>query len=426
MLIPTAKLTRDPFDMTPGSMGYDVALSADGVYALVSAPGGYLAFTRRFGAWAREVQITALGGAMALDQYADTAFIGNTARVYVVRHSGGTWFGTSTFECSGTTAVPNGWADIAISGDRSTLLVSDPGDSNGRGAVWVFVRENGGWIEQAKFPGEGVIGQGAFGSSLALSHDGNLALVGALDDDNQRGAVFSFSRNGGEWTYIYKLSPPPPEDLREQFGVDVAVSAHGERLLVSDESGAWTFLPSPSGWYQDGDKLPTSGAAMSVALSADGMTGLVGVPSEDGGRGAVWLLLFLGAIYKLTPTDEGPGFFGMKVAFAPDGNTAIIGGPNSDGGKGAAWVYVMPLSVTRLAPSSGSASGGTTVQIFGTGFNGARRVRFGPNFSPSFTVDGWTRITAVSPPGQPGAVDVRVTTSAGTSEPIIASRFTYT
>ena len=157
----------------------------------------------------------------------------------------------------------------------------------------------------------------------------------------------------------------------------------------------------------------------------DGTTALIGDNLASGG-GAAWLWLLAGAIYKLTATDAmGAAFFGSTVALAPDGNTALIGGYNDNGGRGAAWLFINPLAITRLTPPSGPASGGTTVMISGTGFSGATHVRFGPTPATSFTVDGATQITAISPPGQPGVVDVTVTTSVGTSEAIPASKFTY-
>jgi hypothetical protein len=71
--------------------------------------------------------------------------------------------------------------------------------------------------------------------------------------------------------------------------------------------------------------------------------------------------------------------------------------------------------VTKLKPKSGHAAGGTTVTIAGTGFTAGAAVRFGAAPASEVTVSSATSITAVSPPGAIGSVDVTVTTSAGTS-----------
>jgi hypothetical protein len=87
--------------------------------------------------------------------------------------------------------------------------------------------------------------------------------------------------------------------------------------------------------------------------------------------------------------------------------------------------YNVPLpTVTKVEPTRGPASGGTSVTITGTGFSGATAVKFGSTNATSFTVNSATSITAVSPPGA-GTADVTVTTPAGTSPTSAADQFTY-
>ncbi|HEV2924679.1 MAG TPA: hypothetical protein VGW98_11630 [Solirubrobacteraceae bacterium] len=58
---------------------------------------------------------------------------------------------------------------VALSSDGKIALIGGPGDSERRGAVWVFKRSGSTWAEQAKLTGGGEIGGGRFGSSVALS-----------------------------------------------------------------------------------------------------------------------------------------------------------------------------------------------------------------------------------------------------------------
>ncbi len=83
-----------------------------------------------------------------------------------------------------------------------------------------------------------------------------------------------------------------------------------------------------------------------------------------------------------------------------------------------------PVSISSLSPSSGTAGGGDTVDISGSGFTGASAVDFGPNASSAVTVTSDTTMAAVAPVGA-GTVDVRVVTPAGTSPVTGADRFTY-
>jgi hypothetical protein len=81
-------------------------------------------------------------------------------------------------------------------------------------------------------------------------------------------------------------------------------------------------------------------------------------------------------------------------------------------------------SVQALTPSSGTAGGGDSVHITGSGFTGAVGVYFGTNASSDFTVNSPTSITAVAPVGV-GTVDVRVATPDGTTSATNRDRFTY-
>jgi alpha-tubulin suppressor-like RCC1 family protein len=80
--------------------------------------------------------------------------------------------------------------------------------------------------------------------------------------------------------------------------------------------------------------------------------------------------------------------------------------------------YVAPPTVTKLKPTKGPVTGGTTVTITGTNLTGATAVKFGSTNATSFTVKtvkSLTSIIAVSPPETPATVDLTVTTPGGTS-----------
>jgi hypothetical protein len=83
-------------------------------------------------------------------------------------------------------------------------------------------------------------------------------------------------------------------------------------------------------------------------------------------------------------------------------------------------------TVTKLSPKSGSPAGGSTVTITGTAFTSPATVQFGSASATDVVVDSSTSITAVAPAGTPKtAVQVTVTTSAGTSAITKKTRFKY-
>jgi hypothetical protein len=99
--------------------------------------------------------------------------------------------------------------------------------------------------------------------------------------------------------------------------------------------------PVSAQFQQQGSKLiGTGGGGFAVALSADGNTAIIGEPNDNNCAGAVWVYTRTGGVWtqqggKLVVPDP-VGCFGVSVAISADGNTAIVGAPNDSGGAGAA------------------------------------------------------------------------------------------
>ncbi len=75
--------------------------------------------------------------------------------------------------------------------------------------------------------------------------------------------------------------------------------------------------------------------------------------------------------------------------------------------------------------TTGSTAGGDTVTITGTNLAGATSVLFGSMPAASFTQNADGSLTAISPIGTSGTVDVQVVTPYGTSAPSSSDQFTY-
>ncbi len=247
---------------------------------------------------------------------------------------------------------------VALSEDGNTALIGGPRNHGQVGAAWVFARSGSTWTQQAKLEAEPEgstgVGEDYFGRGVALSSDGNTALVGDPGGRGERGAAWLYTRSGSTWTQQAELEGGG-EIGGGQFGARVALSADGATALIGgfadngDVGAAWVFTGSGATWTQQaelvgGGEVGAGEFGRSVALSADGATALIGGSLDNGGVGAVWAFTGSGATWtqqaELVGGGEvGAGEFGRSVALSADGATALIGGSLDNGGVGAAWVF---------------------------------------------------------------------------------------
>lgn len=83
-------------------------------------------------------------------------------------------------------------------------------------------------------------------------------------------------------------------------------------------------------------------------------------------------------------------------------------------------------TITGLSPSSGPATGGTSVVISGTDLAGVIAVMFGAEPATGFLYDeGTGTVTAVAPAQKPGTVQVSMTTGGGSTDDTALDDFTY-
>jgi len=351
-------LRIDPFILQGHELegvGGPLALSADGNTALF---GGSV-FTRSAGAWTQQATLlTDDGGGVALSADGDTALIGapgaNSASVFT--RSGSTWTQQGEPLTGGGEVGPGEFGhSVALSSDGNTAVIGAPVDGNigagPVGAAWIFVRSGSTWTQQGeKLIGSGTTargGFGAFGTSVALSGDGNTALIGGPRED----ATWVFTRSGEMWTQQEKLTVPEPPGA--ELGVSVALSGDGHTALIGGRASrtptfavAWVFTFSGTGWSQEGelrgggwDSLGAAFGGMSVGLSADGDTAVLGDAYSGHYFGGAWVFTRAGSTWTehqfAAVGEAGEGFLGTTAALSSDGSTALIGAP----GYPAVWVF---------------------------------------------------------------------------------------
>jgi hypothetical protein len=313
------------------------------------------------------------GWSVAISSDGNTAIVGGldddnlAGAVWIFIRSGGVWtqqgpklVGTGAV---GTFPIHQGYS-VAISSDGNTAITGAYGDNFNAGAVWVFTRSGGVWVQQgSKLVGTDAIGNAEQGNSVGISSDGNTFIVGGPADNSQAGAVWVFTRSGGVWTQQGTKLVGTGALGNAYQGWSAAISSDGNTAIVggpvnNNTAGAvWVFTRSGGVWTQQGTKLVGTGAAAeaeqgwSVAISSDGNTTLVGGPTDNYPAGAVWVFTRSGGVWvqqgsKLVGTGGvGDVFQGSSVAISTDGNIAIEGGSADNNQVGAVWVFTRSGSV---------------------------------------------------------------------------------
>jgi hypothetical protein len=369
--------------------GTGVAVSGDGSTVVVGGPGrnavGAVWVYNRIGK--EQAKLVGSGADGAASQGWSTAVSadGNTlifggindgglssGAAWVFTRSGGVWtqqgpklVGTGVIGLAAQQGM-----SVAISGDGNTAIVGGPLDNNNVGAAWVYTRSGGTWTQQAKLVGNGAAGQSAQGMSVALSADGNIALVGGPGDHISVGAAWVYTRSGSTWTQqgsklVGSGGSPGSGSACANIdgqGYSVALSANGGTALIgagndgdnnSFVGAAWVFINTGSSWIGEAKlvgagNVGSSAQGCSVALSADGNTAIVGGPADNNGNGAMWAFTRSGGEWMPLGTKRvgqggmgsTPAQQGYSVALSGDSQTAVVGGPGNNTYVGGAWVFV--------------------------------------------------------------------------------------
>jgi hypothetical protein len=434
-----------------GRFGGGVALSADGNTALIGGSedgegiGAAWVFTRSGTTWtqqgpkltgAEELGKGHFGFGVALSADGNTALIGgggdNTEKgaLWVLTRSEGLW---TQQGAKITAAEEKGKGHlgfrVALSADGNTALAGGPGDNFNVGAAWVFTRSEGVWTQQAKLLGAGETGNGEFGLGVALSADGNTALVGGSADSEGAGAAWAFTRSEGLWTQQGEKLTGSGATGNARLGFNVALSENGDTALLSGGSdngevgAAWVFTRSEGVWTQQGAKLTGSGEigkghfGVSVRLSGDGNTALLGGVTDNSEVGAVWVFTRSGITWtqqgsKLTGSGEtGKGLFGNSVALSADATTAMIGGPNDNLETGAVWVFVSPPPAAPTAVTGAASPIKQTSATLNATVNTNSAALSDCHFEYGLTMSYGSSVPCTTLPGS-GTVPVPVSASA--------------
>jgi len=298
------------------TFGKSIALSADGNYLAIGAPG-------------EDSNSTMIN----MGETNESAL--SAGAVYVYAWSGTAWAQQAYIKASNTEAGDGFGTSVALSSDGSTLVVGAPGeDSNstmiemgetdntalGSGAVYVYTRSTSTWTKQAYIKASNTQGADAFGTSVALSGDGNTLAVGAPDEDSNAVTIGGDEANN-------------------------SATDSGAVYVYTRASTTWT----KQAYVKAGNAGASDSFGTTLAMSSDGNTLAVGAPDESSiatgingnvfdnsafGAGAVYVFLRSGTwsqqAYVKASNTEASDQFGTAISLSGSGNALAVGAPGED------------------------------------------------------------------------------------------------
>jgi hypothetical protein len=312
--------------------------------------------------------------------------------VMIYNRIDGLWTFQQLLSGNGTAGVTSSQGtQVKLNGD--TVVFSGTTDNGNYGAIWVFVRVNGVWMQQGnKITGSSPVNaHPRLGASLALTND--MLAFGAVNE----GTVWIFQRTDETWNEIQRLTnyvgcgtSLAMTEMNLMIGCDgtdeVLYYANGEgwnlvqTITGTGYSGSWrpnfgsavSFVDdvlavgalfdddydgsvyifdqqNDGQWLQRGDKMSAVGCEQmgaSLQISPNGEEMIVGCPHTDSFVGAYLLYTRLedGSWYNVDGVQTAPGYIdvpheGIAVAIA-DGVYAVSG-INDNADRGKVWVITI-------------------------------------------------------------------------------------
>jgi len=323
--------------------------------------------------WA--VSLNSAGNVALIGAYQeDPNGISNAGSAYIFTGSGNSWIQTAKIRANDAGADDNfGWAVSLNSAGNVALIgahLEDPNGINAAGSAYIFTGNGNSWVQTAKITANDAGTDDKFGIRVSLNSIGNVALIGAYTEDpngiTNAGSAYIFTGSGNSWIQTAKITGNDA-GADDNFGFSVSLNSIGNVALVgahnedpngiSNAGSAYIFTGSGNSWVQTakiraGDPEINDNFGRSVSLNSVGNIALIGAYAEDPngiidagsayiftGSGNSWVLTS-----KIRANDAGADDnFGRGVSLNSDGNVALIGAyledPNGVDNAGSVYLF---------------------------------------------------------------------------------------
>jgi hypothetical protein len=274
-----------------------------------------------------------------------------------------------------------------------------PSQDAGPGSVFVYKRRNGVWAEETMLQASRPQDAASFGRTVEISAAGDVVAVGApyesIDSDgvaqSDAGAVYVFTKRAGTWIEQEALTAPAPQSS-DWFGWGLRLSEDGRVLgvLAAEQNpdtedfdvggwpdrantvylfhryadGAWNLAAELEGSASEphfgGTAYEPEGQSEGFDLSADGRTLAIGSPfaaASDGSTGVVRMYRRPARQWLPTGTVLKPNLperrsFGTRVTLSAHGKSLVAFADQDDGAYGIPYVVAFDLKQNKWRQSA--------------------------------------------------------------------------
>lgn len=253
---------------------------------------------------------------------------------------------------------PNSWFGRSVAMTVGTIFVGADGDSNFRGAVYVFSQNSEGFYKKLQkiIASDGIDGD-QFGFTLGAF--GDTLVIGSVGDKRGGAAYFFELDSTGVWKEVQKVVGNRETTQKDGFAFSFAITSDEVMIGAPRENlkigAVYIFSHTAEGWWNQTEKLTAKdqfkGDKFGFSLDVSGDNLVVGAMLDNNHRGQN-----VGAAYVFT-RGAGEGWketqkligddlladdqFGFSVAMF--NNTIIVGANREDHGSyidvGAAYIF---------------------------------------------------------------------------------------
>ena len=203
------------------------------------------------------VSISDDGNLIAVGARNKTGAATGSGAVYLYQRTSG-WSFRQKLVASNPVAGAYFGQTVELSNDGAVLAVGAPYETTTAsyaGATYLFEEIEGVWTEVARLlPGD-INAIDYFGTAIALNHDGSKLAITSSFKDAGRGAVYLFERSGGLWVQEAKLQPISTKAVYFGWSLDfdydgsiLAIGSYGDLDIVSGGGAAYLYTKMDNVW----------------------------------------------------------------------------------------------------------------------------------------------------------------------------------